>query len=202
MNFLAGAMLGGAVGLLAGLSTSPVVGSIIGGLLALVATFLGLGGEAGPVQGTRSVDRVIGFSAALALALVGGIWLRANQALSPSIADDMARWRAAGFEKEAASLVLYERFGLVPEGYTKDADRDAASEAWRTMAFAQAGDESCSAIMANADAETRLADMTTLGGEWARVAEVIRRAEPASRPALTEAAVRQRCPVAGAESRP
>ena len=159
--FFAGASLGLLLGVLAGLAASPVVGTVIGALVALLGAILGLKEETptgGNENGQADVRRfgVIGLGVACTIALFIGVLLRTHDTLGLSPAQQVARWRAAGYDTtEARQLVALTVAGLVPKGATVQAPSDQ-SKTRSTILFAGSA-EACD----RAD-PSRLGDVTSL----------------------------------------
>ncbi|MBI1178965.1 MAG: hypothetical protein GC201_00300 [Alphaproteobacteria bacterium] len=168
MNLLAGIALGLLVGLLLGLSASPVVASTVASLLAVVVTFFGFGGSVGPVAVEASASRVVGFSLAMAFAVVGGILLRAHGTLSPSVSDRVAEWTQAGYPPERArDLAIFQILGIAPAGSAAPAS--GTPTAGSGLLFAEEGAGDCGALTADrfSSPQDRLRAMINTGGVWA-----------------------------------
>jgi len=139
----AGAGLGLLIGFLIGLSSSPVVGTFVGSLTALLLALFtyratpvtdGAASEEAAAEG-RSVPgerrsanvRLAGFGFACVLGVVAGLWIRTHDALSPSLADRVAAgqpaWLAAGFPADEAR----RRAALQVLGAEPARDREAAT---------------------------------------------------------------------------
>ncbi len=129
MDILAGCAMGALVGLLIGLSNAPVVGAVVSALLALLVTFLGLGG-AGPVKIDAKIERrLAGFCIFCVIALLLGVAARANQWFAPPLSSEIKAWTdAQASTEQAVMFVAFERLGILPAGETasnrsRDADR-------------------------------------------------------------------------------
>jgi hypothetical protein len=97
------------VGILMGMTTAPVVGTIVGALAALFATIFGV-----KDQDLSSFGRIGGFGAFCVLGVVGGIYLRAHNSLGISAGQQVAEWTAAGYTAPVArSIVLYRELGVL-----------------------------------------------------------------------------------------
>jgi hypothetical protein len=132
-DVISGIALGSLVGLLVGLSTSPVVGAVISGLVALLATYLGLNGSALPKKPgerakslsevSRSHVRIACFSAGAIIGVLLGVVLRTHDALGISKADRLKEWRNLGLsDHEARHLVVLGELGLVPKTWPPSSD--------------------------------------------------------------------------------
>lgn len=110
-----GAGLGLMLGFLLGLSSAPVVAAVVGAVAALLGAIIvphlpskaAVPGEQEPRTG---IDLRAG---ALGVACVGGIlagiWLRANDVLSPkplTVSESFQQWRAIGFSPEEARALV------------------------------------------------------------------------------------------------
>ena len=118
-QLFAGVGLGLLVGVLVGLSSSPVVSVVVGALASGMVTLLGFvrspkDGEAPLSDG--SVVRLGGFGVACAAAVLFGLFIRTHNWLSPSIADQVAEVQRAGYSgEEARRWVAYKNVGAVLE---------------------------------------------------------------------------------------
>ena len=120
-GFFAGVSLGGFLGLLIGLSTTPVVSVVVTGLVALLATFFGLSVKLGASDETTGTPRLIGFGIAAVVCTLVGVHLRTHESLMPSIASQQQDLQKLGYadgSKEQAALLLFVRYGLLPTGTT------------------------------------------------------------------------------------
>jgi hypothetical protein len=121
-DFSAGLTMGGLIGLILGMSVSPVAATVVGGLVALLASFFGL--LPSPVKSEKlasltrerlAAPRLIGFGIAATGALLCGLYLRTHGVLSPSPRVVAARWVDARFSPEQARLLTaYELVGTFP----------------------------------------------------------------------------------------
>jgi hypothetical protein len=104
-QLFAGTGLGLLVGILVGLSSSPVVSVVVGALAAGMVTLLGFSRpakEGEPALGDGSVARLGGFGVACTVAILFGLYIRTHNVLSPSIADQVNEVRKAGYSEDAA----------------------------------------------------------------------------------------------------
>jgi hypothetical protein len=110
----AGTGLGILVGLLLGLSVEHLVGTIIGALAAALAVFLGLARNSGSDKALR-----IGFfGLSCAAGALGGLTLRGNSFLYPSILSQVEQWKSAGYsQSDALAYVAFERLGIKPSDH-------------------------------------------------------------------------------------
>lgn len=144
-EYVAGASLGLLVGTLLGLSTAPVVASLMTGLVALLAAFFGFGSKL--LSNTEvTTQRLIAFSIATVVAALIGLSARTHDFLSPpsqsmkSVADDL---KALNFpESKIQDYLGIKFFGVLPVGSTavpKSKEPDVA----RTSFFAALGEDVC-----------------------------------------------------------
>ena len=169
MDVLAGCAMGALVGLLIGLSNAPVVGAVVSALLALLVTFLGLGG-AGAVKSDAKIERkLVGFCVCGVIALVFGVAARANQWLAPSLASEIKAWTDAHASTEQAlTFVAFDRLGILPAGQTAS---NRAPTPTAVGLFKTASEADCGTLAGDfATARDRLKAMRDLGGPWADLA--------------------------------
>lgn len=117
-QLFAGAGLGLLVGVLVGLSSSPVVSVVVGALAAGMVTLLGFtrpAKEGEPAYKEGSVARLGSFGVACTAAVLLGLFVRTHNWLSPSIAEQVAEVRKAGYtEDEARRWVALRNIGTAP----------------------------------------------------------------------------------------
>ena len=104
-QLFAGVGLGLLVGILVGLSSSPVVSVVVGALAAGMVTLLGFtrsskGSE--PSYSEGSTIRLGGFGVACAAAVIWGLFIRTHNWASPSIAEQVSDVQKAGYSGEEA----------------------------------------------------------------------------------------------------
>jgi hypothetical protein len=195
MDALAGVSLGTLVGLLVGLSSVPVVASAVAALLALLVTFFGFARPEGPMAARNSGARFAGFGLAMALALAGGITLRAHGTLGPSFADRLARFTVAGLSPEQAlELATYEHLGL-QLGQLAKVETPKAPPASSPFAFSSSGDPACAVLDASnySSVENRRKAMEQRGEPWATIARLSVNLPEAQVVQLANAAFALRC---------
>ena len=113
--------LGLLIGLMVGLSASPVVGSLMGTLATLAIALVGNGlsmpgkqkakdGEAD--TGAKNVPLksgwLAGFCICCIIGILGGIWLRTHDVLNPSPKQQVKAYCSAGFTFEEAKAIVAE----------------------------------------------------------------------------------------------
>lgn len=116
-QLFAGIGLGLLVGVLVGLSSSPVVSVVIGALAGGMVTLLGFApaakeGDSSSLSG--SVIRLGSFGLACAAAVVLGLFIRTHNWASPSISEQVAEVQKAGYSgEEARRWVAYKNVGAI-----------------------------------------------------------------------------------------
>lgn len=169
IDLFAGAAIGFLVGFLIGLSVSEIVGAAVGALTALIAAFFGLTAESRPAS--ARLGRVTGFALAAVVGLLAGIYLRTHDSLSESLRSRVDEWVSAGYSKPTArALVVYQRTGLLPEGWSRASDpRPASSD---STALFRGSSEECGRLDPKSfpDANELANAFALAGGDWARVA--------------------------------
>jgi hypothetical protein len=104
---LAGAAIGLLLGLLVGLSSSPVVSVVIGALASGLMVLLGLANNAS--QSESQVERInagaarlLGFGLVCSLALIGEIYIRTHDLMTPSPKAQVDELNKADFRDDEA----------------------------------------------------------------------------------------------------
>jgi hypothetical protein len=118
LHAFAGGGLGLCVGVLIGMTTTPVVGTVIGALTALFATIfgdqIGRSTGAGAAPDPAGFARIGAFGALCTVGALVGVSIRAHNVLGETPAVQVAGLEAAGFSKPIAlQLYMYRTFGLV-----------------------------------------------------------------------------------------
>ncbi|WP_026449952.1 hypothetical protein [Aequorivita capsosiphonis] len=118
-----GAGLGILIGLLIGMSTSGTVGLVIGALASVLLVLLGF-----KEKGDSNLQtlRVGSFGFFCSLAILTGLFFRANNSFTPSVKSEIEKWTSDSLFSlnEAKTYVLYERFGFIPSGVKIDSTLD------------------------------------------------------------------------------
>lgn len=113
---LAGGSIGALLGFSMGLSSSPVVSTVLAAIGAALLALLGLRGSTPDLPGS-SLTRtnaltVLGFGVFAALGIVGGLLVRTHDLLSPSLVQQRNELKEAGFsDEEAHTILLYRQYG-------------------------------------------------------------------------------------------
>jgi hypothetical protein len=192
MDILAGCAMGALVGLLIGLSNAPVVGAVVSALLALLVTFLGLGG-AGPVKIDAKIERrLTGFCIFCVIALLLGVAARANQWFAPPLSSEIKAWTdARASTEQAVMFVAFERLGILPAGETAS-NRTATPTG--VGLFRTASEADCGTLAGDFPAgRERLKAMHDLGGPWADLAAGAQGLNDSELEAFNKAALRLAC---------
>ena len=181
INLIAGASLGMLVGLLLGLSVSNVVGAAVGALTAVLGAFFGLAGgkDDTPAPSGRPL-RIAAFALFCIAGIFLGIQARTSGILSPSHQESLDRWKAIGVAPETAlDLVMFERLGLVPQGYDSVAQPQSLRQEMSAL-FAGEAAEACGNLdnPLYQDTQALLGAMAAEGGEWKSLAETVRNHDP------------------------
>lgn len=109
----AGFALGLLTGLLVGLSSTPVVGGVVGALTAVIAGFFGL--TSAPL--TPDPLRIGSFGCAAVIGLAFGLHVRAQDLTALTVREEVRRWTDAGYAPDAArDIVAFARYGIRPAG--------------------------------------------------------------------------------------
>jgi hypothetical protein len=111
LHAAAGAGLGLCVGILIGMTTTPVIGTVVGALAALFATVFGV-----RLQDVEGFARIGGFGALCVLGVLVGVALRTHNVLGISVSQQVAEWVAAGYDGATArQIVLFRELGLLSD---------------------------------------------------------------------------------------
>lgn len=152
--FAAACSLGLLTGLLIGLSTSGVTGSVVSALLAMAAGVVALTGVKNPFlpKGEHAAERSAGHNWAVSafaiLTIVGlgsGLWARTHDLLSPSPGEIAERWTGIGLEPEVARRIAVLQLGglsLSAEGEVK-AETPEALKKTGSVLFSGVSDADC-----------------------------------------------------------
>ena len=150
---LAATALGALTGYLIGLSTSPVVGAVLSGLLAMAAGVAALTGVQNPFlpKGESAAARtrmhnlaVAGFALAALAGVSAGLLVRSHNLLSPSPSELKAEWQALGFDEDtSARIALASLTGITLEAEGAPALAQGEGGAMASLLFATAGSAAC-----------------------------------------------------------
>jgi hypothetical protein len=170
------AALGALVGALIGLSTSPVVSSALGAVLAIAtALFLHAAPQAGgpaPDVGDSRPKAVATFAVVALTTTLIAMSVRTHSALSPSISHDVKQWIDAGYGTGVArAAVLRQRAGLVTKDWAPTEPTSAGlSVLYGAKISEEIGPLNPTRYKTVADA---LRDWQAAGGDWKNVADAV-----------------------------
>jgi hypothetical protein len=177
-GFFNGMGIGLLLGLLLGLAVSPVVSGIIGTLSSLLVVLLGLNENyLNPVKSIR----IGSFGIFCVIGILSGKYLVNNNSFAPSLEKFYNEYREIGFSDSVArDLVAYQKFRLIPEGFTftiptgTDSLMDQQFQSSRTVMFSSEVNASQCIILKSSNENTNYADLAhnfvLAGGTWAELA--------------------------------
>jgi hypothetical protein len=120
-DIVGGAGMGLLLGTLVGLSSSPVVGVVVGALASILAVFLGLDVRTGSAIGALRINgaRIGALGVATVVGLGLGLSVRVNNPFLPDPVSHLQRWQQAlpGDPTLAKQLMVFERTGIVPSRF-------------------------------------------------------------------------------------
>jgi hypothetical protein len=193
-QLFAGTGLGLLVGILVGLSSSPVVSVVVGALAAGMVTLLGYtrsskDGEHAYSEG--SVLRLGSFGVACAVAILCGLYIRTHNWLSPTITDQVADVQKAGYTpEEAHRWVAYKNVGTVLTSATgtTPTPTSAANSVASSVLFAGDNSGECQNFDPSRfkDTQEQLYALRQLGGKRAEYAEKIATLDAAKQRAVLD----------------
>lgn len=143
INVFSGIGMGLVVGIMLGMSVSPVVAATLGTLASLLGAFLGLQGEGATGESILGKIKINGVRiGSFGFACIGGIMLglffRSSEMFSASIADEVAKWTKAGYSAtEARQFVAWKKLGIQPKDtqvQIGDVQKAASSSLFGTLA--------------------------------------------------------------------
>lgn len=164
--------LGLLVGLIIGLSIAEVSGIILGALTSLLAVFFGLKPE-GESGNSKSIT-IGSFSFSCVIAICIGLFMRANNVLTPSIENEVKEYQLANFDNaEIKQIILLKKLGIVPQGYTFS--KDAIQSSSNTVLMS--GDEQqkflCGAINSESSLEEIKNAFIQSGSEYSELQSIL-----------------------------
>ena len=179
-QLFAGAGLGLLVGILVGLSSSPVVSTVVGALAAGIITLLGFvrpGKDDESAHTGGSMVRLGSFGLACTAAVLSGLFIRTHNWLSPSLAEQVAEVRKAGYgDEEARRWVASRNIGMAT-GSESEKSRPTGGTASVAGSILFSGGDSgeCQYFDTNRYKNTQehLYALKQLGGKYAKYAEKI-----------------------------
>ena len=197
----AGGGLGLCVGVLVGMTTSPIVGTVIGALTALFATIFGGQLTLSPQPDQPTTDpsgfaRIGAFGAMCTVGVLLGVAIRAHNLLGEKPADEVQALEQAGYSRPVAlQLVMYRDFGLmIGEGdRVRPSKENAAPPANLNQSSLSAGPAAgeCRQYATSQYGDDPAAILTSwrkAGGDWTNIANAIADVPPDRQLALAKAA--------------
>jgi hypothetical protein len=212
-QLFAGTGLGLLVGILVGLSSSPVVAVVVGALAAGMVTLLGFArpakdGDTAYAEG--SVYRLGSFGVACAIAVLLGLYVRTHNWTSPSIADQVSEVQKAGYSPDdARRWVAYKNVGSIlavgpsstgpgsaGTGGTQARGDSGAPPVAESVLFASGNSGECQYFDTNRykDAQEHLYALRQAGGRYAEYAEKISTLDAARQKAVLDSLRLLFCP--------
>ena len=175
-----GVGLGLLVGILVGLSSSPVASVVVGALAAGMMTLLGFvssSKDGDPVAARGSVLRLGGFGLACTAAVLSGLYIRTHNLLSPTPNEQVKELQGAGYTPEEARMwVEYKNLGtLTARTDSQVAAVFRAPATAGSVLFASGNSDECQHFDTNRykNAKEQLYALQQLGGRHAEYAEKI-----------------------------
>ncbi|TIX87691.1 hypothetical protein [Rhizobium sp. P44RR-XXIV] len=115
-DVVTGLVLGALTGIIVGLTTASVVVTVLSSVLAIATAFVGLAGDTKLTAVTVNHARVASFAVAMIFTLLGGMWIRTHDLLSPNPKEIYDQLVTANVKPDdAADLVVFAKFGLLPK---------------------------------------------------------------------------------------
>ena len=189
-EFGAGASIGALLGLIIGLSVSPVVLTVLGALATGLLALLGLKGRSESeesVARARGTLRVFGFGSFCTIFLLLGILFRTHDTLAPSLQNQVAKLSASGIfsKEEIHQILLLKAFGLSAAGKDKGTEalqvvsgRNVAGSGSPVLFASQT--EVCQVIRRDqySSISAYVDSLKNHGGDYNKLAEVIAGQKP------------------------
>jgi hypothetical protein len=205
-EFGAGASIGMLLGLIMGLSASPVVMTVLGALAAGLLGLLGIttrhGKSANGEAPTAGGLRIFGFGLFCAGFLVIGILLRTHNALAPSLAAQEQELSASGSlsKSEIHQILLLKAFGLA-QGTDKKESAALAPVPGKNVAATSASvlfagqSDVCQVLRRDQynSLASYLGSLRDHGGEFSNLADAISRAPTSDQEAIATALSKLLC---------
>ncbi len=120
-DIASGAGIGLLLGVLVGLSSSPVVGIVAGALASILAVFLGLDPKAKSFTGALRINgtRIFSLGLTTVVGIGCGLYVRINNPIADSPVAQLERWSAAlpNDPTLAKQLMVFERTGIEPSRF-------------------------------------------------------------------------------------
>jgi hypothetical protein len=116
IDIFAGGAIGILLGLLIGLSGSPIVSTVAAGLLTLLAGLFGFSANLPGALSVASARRLIAFCLAATILIPAAVSVRTHDLLGPSIRSQKAMLVEIGIrdDREQTEMLRFLRFGILP----------------------------------------------------------------------------------------
>jgi hypothetical protein len=180
-NALAGIGIGMLLGIAVGLSSSPVIGVVVGAMGTGLLALLGLKDNTA-IPNPAQALRLVGFGFACTVGLLVGLLLRTSDVLSPKLISQQEQWKSIGFsEDEAKKVVLYQRVGLLlPPLVTPPGNLQLAGKSSTSLFAGNSQMDVCSATNSSSFASTdeHLNALDQAGGRLREFANTLRGLKP------------------------
>jgi hypothetical protein len=200
-QLFAGVGLGLLVGMLVGLSSSPVVSVVVGALAAGIITLLGFvpsakSSEPGSVEG--SVVRLGSFGIVCTAAILAGLFIRTHNSFSPSIAQQVDEVRKAGYSDEESRKWVAAKNLSPLAGADSEKSRPAGAGAPVTASVLFSGGNSgeCQHFDTNRykNIQEQLNALRQLGGNYGEYAEMVSKLDPSHQKTVLDSSKLLFCP--------
>jgi hypothetical protein len=141
-DITAGAAIGVFLGLLIGLSGSPIVSGVATGLVALLAGIFGVSEKLAVNFSYAAKCRLIAFAVSAIISVLAAMYVRTHDLLAPSISSQKAVLGEMGItdKKDQTEMLRFIKYGILPVGTVapaKDSSADAFAHQRLTVLHAQ-----------------------------------------------------------------
>jgi hypothetical protein len=176
----AAGVLGLLLGVLIGLSGSPVVSVIVTGLVTLLAGLFGFSDKLSPNLTASIARRIVAFGLAAVITTPVAIYVRTHELLAPSVKSQRDALSEIGIKdsKEQAEMLRFLRFGILPSGTSalpKDSPSAAIVNSRQGVLFAQSP-TFCSALLQLSSSPNDILALLDAGSkELKDIAAILRR---------------------------
>jgi hypothetical protein len=189
------------LGFLVGLSSSPVVASVVGAVSGGLLILLGLtsGKASTPASDPAIAWRITGFGILCTCSLLSGLWIRTQHVFTPPVKDQIKELTDAGFSPDDAhAWVAYTNSGLLigsnlvaPE----KGSRTAAGTSSSILFSTEGKTDACGLFTAerHKNQAEQINALQLEGGVWASYASYVAQLDPAGRDAALGSARKLFC---------
>jgi hypothetical protein len=163
-DIIAGSCLGLLLGISMGLSTSPVIGVVVTGLVAILGAFFGLAEKDDRPFSAAAARRLTAFALVASLSALGSVWLRTHGTLGPTVQEHrkmLAEMHVP--DDQQAALLVQLHWGLVMSAPAKDESRPDHADS------SKAERETRVAVATGPTFSGFFEDRSSLCGEYARL---------------------------------